>query len=107
MKISILIAKKKFLLNTAILNKTNHSTIAKLFDDSFKILDANFNKELVLLFITDAAPYMLKAAKAIKTFYPKITHVTCLAHALHRVCETIRDSYETVDKIISNVKKVF
>lgn len=100
-------AKKKFLLNTAILKKTNHSSIATLFDDSIKILDVNFNKDMILLFVTDAAPYMVKAAKAIKTFYPKITHVTCFAHGLHRVCEAIRNHYENVDKIISNVKKVF
>lgn len=57
-------AKKMFLLNTTVLNKTNHSTIARVFDDSIKILDENFNKDLVLLFVTDAAPYMMKAEKA-------------------------------------------
>lgn len=36
-----------------------------------------------------------------------MTHVTCITHALHRVAETIRNSYENVDQIISNVKKVF
>jgi len=28
-------------------------------------------------------PYMIKAGKAIKVFYLKMEHVTCLAHALH------------------------
>lgn len=102
-----LISKQKYLLNTAVLDKANHSTIARLFDDSIKILGENFDKDSILLFITDAAPYMVKAAKAIQTFYPKITHLTCLAHGLHRVCEQIRDLYTNVDRLISNVKKVF
>lgn len=101
------LAKQKFLLNTAVLEKTNHSTIARLFDDSIKRLDSDFNKDLILLFVTDAAPYMVKAAKAIEVFYPKITHVTCIVHGLNRICETIRDKYENVNKVIANVKKVF
>ena len=32
-------------------------------------------------------------------------HVTCVAHALHRVCETIRVLYPNVDKLIANAKK--
>lgn len=102
-----LLAKQKFLLNTALLEKANHNTIARLFEDSIKILGESFNRDMILLFITDAAPYMVKAAKAIQTFYPKITHLTCLAHGLHRVCEQIRGIYGNVDRLIANVKKVF
>jgi len=50
---------------------------------------------------------MIKAAKAIQVFYPKVTHMTCLAHGLHRVCEDIRARFPVVDKLIANVKKVF
>lgn len=89
------------------LEKANHSTIARLFDDSIKILGENFNKDSILLFISDAAPYMVKAARAIQIFYPKITHVTCLAHGLHRVCEQIRSLHQNVDRLIANIKKVF
>lgn len=58
-------AKRKYLLNTAVLHKANHSTIARLFNDSIKILGESFDKDLILLFISDAAPYMVKAAQAI------------------------------------------
>ena len=34
-------------------------------------------------------------------------HVTCVAHALHRVCETICVLYPNVDKLIANANKVF
>jgi hypothetical protein len=84
-----LVAKKTFLLNTAVSDRANHSTFARLFDDSLKILGEDFNKDSILLFVSDAAPYMVKAAKAIQIFFPKITHVVCLAHGFHRVCEQI------------------
>jgi hypothetical protein len=50
---------------------------------------------------------MVKAVKEIKLFYPKTIHVTCLAHAFHRIAETVRAGYPKVDKLIANVKKVF
>jgi len=36
-----------------------------------------------------------------------MVHVTCLAHAHHRVAETIREKFNNVDELVSNVKKVF
>ncbi|CAI6356628.1 unnamed protein product [Macrosiphum euphorbiae] len=61
----------------------------------------------VLLLVSDAAPYMVKAGSAIQTFFPKMLHVTCLAHALNRVAKQIRSDFPLVDKLISSVKKVF
>jgi hypothetical protein len=46
--------------------------------------------EKFLLFVTDGAPYMIKSGRHLKVFYPKIVHVTCLAHALNLVAEKIR-----------------
>ena len=62
---------------------------------------------ILFLFILDAAPYMTKAAQAIKIFYPKITHITCPVHGINRVCEKIRSMYPNGDRLISNIKKVF
>lgn len=61
----------------------------------------------MLIFVTDAAPYMIKVAKGLQMLYPKMVHVTCLAHALHRVAEEVRGSYPEVDKFIANGKKIF
>jgi plasmid maintenance system antidote protein VapI len=61
----------------------------------------------VLLFISDAAPYMIKAAKALQLLYPKMIHVTCLAHALHSVAEEVHVCYQEVDQLIGNRKKIF
>lgn len=97
-----------FLLTSEVLERTNHSSIAILFDNALKILwKDEIKRENVLLFVTDAAPYMVKAAEALKMFYPKMIHLTCLAHGLHRVAEEIRQNFPEVDKLISNVKKIF
>lgn len=44
--------------------------------------------------------------RALKVLYPNMIHVTCAAHGLHRVAEFIRDQYDHVNKLISEVKKV-
>jgi len=46
------------------------------------------------LYVTDAAPYMVKSSEALKVFYPKVIPVTCMAHGLHRVAENIREKYQ-------------
>jgi len=42
----------------------------------------NIQHEQVLLFVTDAAPYMIKVANALEVLYPKMIHLTCLANLL-------------------------
>lgn len=70
-----------------------------------KILDVDKNK--VLLVATDAAPYMVCAMKSLKVLYPKMIHVTCLAHGLHRVADFIRTQFKDVNDLVSDVKKIF
>ena len=99
---------KSFLLTTETLEKVNHSKIAQLFDKSIKLIYPDeILYENILLFVTDGASYMIKAGEGLQTTYPKMVHVTCLAHGLHRVSETIRNKFSQIDKLISNVKKVF
>lgn len=99
---------KIFLLASDVLDKVNNSTIAQLFTNSLLLLWPNgIHYSNVLLFVTDAAPYMKKAAEGLKVLFPKMLHLTCLAHALHRISEEVRRLFPEVDKIISNGKKVF
>lgn len=98
---------KQFLLTTEVLEKTNHSTIARLFTESLKLLGPDFNPDNILLFLSDGVAYMLKAGRTLTSLYPKMIHVTCLAHGLHRVAETVRSLYQDVDSLISNGKKIF
>lgn len=67
--------------------------------------DVERNK--VLLFASDAAPYMILAMQSLKVLYPKMIHVTCAAHGLHRVAEYVRDQFKNVNKLIANVKGIF
>lgn len=97
-----------FLLNCEQLDKCNHQTVARFFNNSMSILWPDIvMHENVLLFVSDAAPYMIKAGKALHFFFPKMIHLTCLAHAFHQITETIRSKFTKVDELISSVKKIF
>lgn len=61
----------------------------------------------VLLFVSDAAPYMVKVGKCINTLYSKCIHLTCLTHAFHRIAKKVRDKFSEVDKVVASVKKMF
>ncbi|KAL4121178.1 hypothetical protein QTP88_013741 [Uroleucon formosanum] len=99
---------KIFLLNSEVLEKANHSTISKLFDRSLFILwPEGILHDNVLLFVSDAAPYMVKSGKSLQVIYSKMVHITCLAHGLHRVAEQIRINFPEINSLISNIKKVF
>jgi hypothetical protein len=83
-----------FLLACEVLGRVNNSSIAVLFDNAMNLLwPDKVERENVLLFVSDTALYMIKAAKALQLLYPKMIHITCLAQALHRVAEEVRGSY--------------
>lgn len=99
---------KSFVVTIEELPKTNHQTIAKCFNESMNLIwPSGIKYDNVLLFVSDAAPYMIKAGKAIRIFYPKMIHVTCMAHGLHRLAETVRTEFRDVNNLISSVKKIF
>lgn len=101
-------ASRSYLLHSDEIPKVNHSVIAKFIMDSLTVLWPNGIKyNMVLLIVTDAAAYMLKGVGGLGVLFPKMRHLTCLAHGLHRLAEFIRTSYPEVDNLISEVKKVF
>jgi hypothetical protein len=86
----------------------NHTTIASVFNKAKQTLWPDGVKFYnVLMLVTDATPYMKKAAEELSVSYPKLIHVTRIVHALHRVCGTIRVLYPNVDKLVANGKKIF
>lgn len=90
------------------LEKTNHSTIARFVNEGIKkLFPESAVEEKVLIFLSDAAPYMIKAAKALQVFYPNLIHVTCFAHGVHRLAEEVRSTFGNVNELISSTKKVF
>jgi Protein of unknown function (DUF 659) len=97
-----------FLLTSKVLERTNHSTIARFVNDSLRVLwPAEGQEEKLRLLLSDAAAYMLKAGTALKVFYPNVIQVTCLSHGLNRVAEQVREEFPDVNKLKSNTKKVF
>ena len=47
---------------------------------------------------------MLWAFQQLKGVYPN--HVTCIAYGLRRVCESIRENYNSVNDVIVALKKI-
>ncbi len=42
----------------------------------------------------------------LKCFFPNLNHVTCLAHALHRVCLKIAEENQEINSLISLFKSI-
>lgn len=101
---------RSYLLACKMLTVVNGQTISQfvldclenLWQDSFESKVDN-----VLVLCTDSVAYMISAGRILKNYLREMKHVTCLAHALHRVSEQIRLEYHDVDILIANVKKVF
>lgn len=57
--------------------------------------------------MSNAAHYKKKAGNTIIVLYPKLIHVTSLAHKLHRVAEQVCVHYPKIDKLVSSVNQNF
>lgn len=101
-------ASKPHIIASKVLDRTNHTTVSSLVTESLKNLYGNDNYyERVVLFLTDGAPYMVKAGKTLRNSFPNMIHVTCLAHGFNRVADTVRGLYEDVNELISSMKTTF
>ena len=49
---------------------------------------------------------MIAAGITLKSLYPKLFHVTCVAHLLHKCAMKIKSHFEDVDQLITEVKAV-
>lgn len=79
-----LLLLNSFLLNCEQLNKCNHNTIVKLFNDSKNLLwPKGVKYEYALLFLSDATSFMIKACSILNSFFPKLLHITRLAYDFH------------------------
>ena len=62
----------------------NSNRIAQAVDDAVRSLGINRNSFCLLL--SDAAKYMMAAVAILKSLYPKLFHVTCVAHLFAQLC---------------------
>lgn len=100
---------ESYLIACVQLDKINHLSILRSVNECFMnfFVPNVVPTEKILLMVSDAAPYMVKAGQQLKTIYPNLVHVTCLAHGCNRVAEHIRCEFSDVNVLISSVKKVF
>ena len=71
----------------------NSNIIAQAVDDAVRNL--GINRSFCLL-LSDAAKYMIAAGITLKSLYPKLFHVTCVAHLLHNCVMKIKSHFEAV-----------
>jgi hypothetical protein len=72
---------KPYLLTCEVIPKCNYQTIGKLFNDAMQLLWPEKIRHLkVFVLITDAAPYMIKAAKSLTVLYNNMIHKHLYSH---------------------------
>ena len=82
-----------------------HSNIiAEAVDDAVKNLGSN--KSFFCLLLSDVAKYMIAANITLKYLYPKLFHMTCVAHLSHNCAMKIKFNFEDVDQLIAQVKAI-
>lgn len=100
--------KRPSLFKVIELPKTNSGNInlaiLKLLNELYAEDVEKFSNVKMLL--SDAAPYAIKVGSMLKQIIPDLKCITCLCHGLHNLCETIRYDCESVNTMISFLKRV-
>ena len=92
-----------YLAHTEILeNPINAQKAGTIIDNVLRSYKLPTQK--VLLLISDAAKYMIKAGKNLNLFYTRMTHITCISHLFHNAAIKIKEAFPKVDKIVATVK---
>lgn len=101
---------RSYLFSLIRLERSPDSTkIAQLIGDTLvQLWGSAMHYDRFKVLISDQAAYMLKAGRDLKTtFYPHLLHVTCLAHALHNVCQLARVNFPKVEQLVRHFRKAF
>lgn len=96
-----------FLIASKQLDQTNNNTITRFIHSAITnfFLPNPVPNDKILLMLSDAAAYMLKAYSNLKVLYENLIHCTCLAHGLNRVAETIRMQFPSINMLVKSGKK--
>ena len=76
--------------------KSNETSLRKFWP--LEEISENF-----LLLVTDRTNYMINIRKKLKEQFLKLIHLTCLAHGLHNISETIWLTFPLVGKNIFSI----
>eukprot|EP00096_Caligus_rogercresseyi_P008862 TRINITY_DN287_c0_g1_i17.p1 TRINITY_DN287_c0_g1~~TRINITY_DN287_c0_g1_i17.p1 ORF type:complete len:283 (+),score=8.15 TRINITY_DN287_c0_g1_i17:39-887(+) len=93
------------LLNVGSLNHLKVFNLVRKNVDHF--LGPDYQASQLKLFISDGASYCVKAAGELKKSFPKVIHVTCLAHGFHRLAEFCRNENPEANLFVGEMKKLF
>ena len=91
-----------YVLDCSIVETVNQQVVTVKIDDALKKLDIQRHNFVLLL--SDAARYMTACTAALKLLYPRLFHVTCMAHLLHNCAEKVRSRFQQVDNLIAKIK---
>ncbi|KAG0428692.1 hypothetical protein DMUE_5805 [Dictyocoela muelleri] len=87
------------------LSKTNADNVLKEVLNIVSFFsDGNISISKIKLVLSDMAPYALKAGRLLKDVLPYLKHITCIAHMLHLVCETLRKESVISDILLADIK---
>ena len=78
----------------------NSCIIAQAVDDA--VGNLGINRSFFGLLLSDAAKYMIAAGITLKSLYPKLFRVACVAHLLHNCAMKIRSHFEDVSANCKN-----
>lgn len=95
---------RPYCLNTVeLVRPPDSALIQQVIQDSLAILyPQNILYDNVRILSTDQAAYNIKASNNMKAgLYPHLRHITCVCHALSRVCEAIHDRYKWAKKVVN------
>ena len=81
----------------------NNNIIDQAVDDAVGNLGINRN---FCMLLSDAAKHMIAAGITLKSLYPKLFHVMCVAHLLHNCAIKIKSHFEDVDQLTAKTKAV-
>ena len=81
----------------------NSNIIAQAVNDAVRNLGI---KKSFCLLLSDAAKYMIAVGITLKSLYPKLFLVTCVAHLLNNCAMKIKSHFEDADQLIAKVKAV-
>ena len=83
----------------------NSNITAQAVDDDVRNLGINRSSFFCLL-LSDSAKYMIAVGIRLKSLYPKLFHMTCIAHLLHNCAMKIKSHFKDMDQLIAKVKAV-
>ena len=68
------------------------------------VRNLGINRNFFCLLLSDATKYKIAAGITLKSLYPKLFHVTCVAHVLHNCAMKIKPHFEDVDQMMESAK---